>query len=361
MICIGPLDRASRIPLADQLTEVLRTVISKGAFPPGSVLPGVHELAELVETSEKVPRLALARLAAEGWIRPRRHVGSVVLDRGRDVRIRGRVLLYFLGARSSYYPVTLGTTLCQQFVRAGYRVSVVSATVNAESASCHQMEVLLKERWDLVVESGYRPRSRALIENAGWPFVILGDGARVVPSSAQGCLGEIGLSSRLAVPNFIRAAVRLNVHTVWQFVYDGGPFDVTEMLNAVGISVRTIRISRRTTLEEVTRASLGTMRDLLSARTRRLPDVIFFTDDYLAQGGLLAISATGLSIPEDVRVVTMANSGLGPIWFKPLTRIEMDPVAHGKEISRALLDYLKNGVFPSGLEFGSVWCSGQTF
>jgi DNA-binding LacI/PurR family transcriptional regulator len=91
------------------------------------------------------------------------------------------------------------------------------------------------------------------------------------------------------------------------------------------------------------------------------PDVILFTDDYAAQGGLIALKALGLRIPEDVAVVTHANKGHGPFWEKPLTRLEMDPVAHGKTLAAAIAGYLRGEPFPQNLRLGSVWREGETF
>ena len=91
------------------------------------------------------------------------------------------------------------------------------------------------------------------------------------------------------------------------------------------------------------------------------PDVVFFTDDYAAQGGLIALKNLGLRIPEDVAVVSHANKGHGPVWEKPLTRLEMDPVAHGKALAREIAAYLRGGTFPSRFVLGSKWVEGKTF
>ena len=93
----------------------------------------------------------------------------------------------------------------------------------------------------------------------------------------------------------------------------------------------------------------------------KLPDLFLFADDYLAQGALIALAVTGVRIPEDVAVVTHANKGLGPVWVKPLSRMEMDPLDHARKIADAISVYLKTGIFPSGIELGSVWKKGDTF
>ena len=97
------------------------------------------------------------------------------------------------------------------------------------------------------------------------------------------------------------------------------------------------------------------------AAKRPLPDLFIFTDDYLAQGALIALAVAGVRIPEDVAVVTHANKGLGPVWDKPLSRLEMDAASHADAVSRALADYLKTGVHPPELDLGSVYKPGATF
>ena len=50
-----------------------------------------------------------------------------------------------------------------------------------------------------------------------------------------------------------------------------------------------------------------------------------------------------IRVPEDVRVVTMSNWGLGPVCPVSLTRLEMNPYAHGDALAQMALDYLAKG------------------
>ena len=67
---------------------------------------------------------------------------------------------------------------------------------------------------------------------------------------------------------------------------------------------------------------------------RPRPDLVFFTDDYVAFGGLLALAMRGVRVPDDVGVITLSNKGAAPIWSLPLSRIEVDPVADGEMLAR---------------------------
>lgn len=80
-----------------------------------------------------------------------------------------------------------------------------------------------------------------------------------------------------------------------------------------------------------------------------------------AEGALTALAVDGVRIPEDVKAVTHANKGLGPVWEKPLSRLEMDAAAHAAAASREVADCLKTGVLPPELDLGSVYKPGATF
>jgi len=354
------IDRESRTGLVEQMVEGFKAVIARGVYRPYEALPGILELADAAGVSAKVPRTALARLAEEGWVKPRRGVGSVVLPCDAGPEVRGRILVYARGTGYSYYFVQLVSAMRSRFVKAGYRLMTVSASGSRKKDGLLQLKARLKERWNVVLESGTDPDSRKLIADSGLPFAVLGDGAPAVDSNARNCIGRIHLRSGKAVPDFIRACVRKSAKSVLQFVYAEGAFDATDALRVAGIATETVRIPRKGDTEAVVRAAFHATKKHI-ADGRPFPDVILFTDDYLAQGGFLSLLSCGVRIPEDVGVVSHANRGLGPVWLKPVTRLEMDPFAHGAEIARRTISFLQGGDFPRELDLGSVWKPGKTF
>ncbi len=128
-----------------------------------------------------------------------------------------------------------------------------------------------------------------------------------------------------------------------------------------GVGCETVRIPRCRSQFDMYSRAYSAMTALLRRLVGRLPDVLLFTDDHLAQGAVLALMEHGVRVPEDVRVVTHSNRGLGPFWTKPFTRLEMDPVAHGAKIADAILAYLRTRRLPAGIVLGSEWTSGETF
>ena len=90
-----------------------------------------------------------------------------------------------------------------------------------------------------------------------------------------------------------------------------------------------------------------------------LPDLIWFGDDFAARGALLAMASRGLRIPEDVQVISWANKGLGPVFSKPLTRVEMDPIAQGEALAQCVLDRL-GGLHGKPVELVPAFIEGAT-
>ena len=353
------LDRGADVPLVEQMFQGLRKAIMAGIYKPGRMLPGIRELAMATGVSEKVSRQALARLAEIGWCVSRRGARSIVADRGKE-RL-GRVLFFNSETGFGFHTSWMVGAIRSRLLKADYRLTAISAYDIKKDGSSRLLSESLRERWDLVIELGMRPGARRAIEESGWPFLVLGDGGRCIPSMAENCIGQIELRTGLAVPEFVRACVKRRVRSVTQFLYAEGGFDVADMLAMPGIPCQTIRIPRYRNPFAMYRGGYEQTVALLKKAGGRLPDVLLFTDDHLAQGGLLALMECGVRVPEDVRVVTHANRGSGPFWLKPLTRLEMDPVAQGASVAKAVLAFLKTRRLPSGLVLGSDWKRGQTF
>ena len=354
------LDRTAGMPLSDQLVERLKSMIVRGQYRPGDVLPSIVGLAGAANVSEKVARLAFRRLSDEGWTHARRHVGSVVLARAGNV-VRWRVLVFSHNPYFCYYTDRLVSELRTRLIRETGGISTIAISRCRGANSYLQLEELLKERWDLILENGADAVSRKMIEDSGWPFVVLGSGTQTMPSAAANCVGLVDISSGLAATDFVQACAARSVRTVVQMICDRGVYDVTDRLRIVGAAVRTARTPIGLDPAAVAHGAYSIIDGWFKNGKPRLPDVILFTDDYLAQGGLLALRRHGVRIPEDVAVVSFVNKGHLPIWDQMLTRLEMDPVAHSALLAKAVRAYLHGKPFPQGLTLGTIWKPGETF
>jgi len=354
------ISRGLNMSLGEQMFQGLKKAIVRGVYKPGQTLPGIHEMAAAAGVSERISREALARLAEIGWCTSKRGYNSVVADRGKE-RL-GKVLFFNSETGFGFHSSWLVGALRSRLLKGDYRLTAISAYDIRKDGSSRLLSESLKEHWDLVIEFGMRQGARKDIEASGWPFLVLGDGGRCIPSDAANCIGKIELLNGLAVPEFVRACVKSGVSSVVQFLYDEGGFDVSGLLTeSLGIACTTIRVPRYRNPFGMCSGGYEQMEAFLAKTRGRLPDVFLFTDDHLAHGGLLALMERGIRIPQDVKVVTHANRGRGPFWIKPLTRLEMDPVAQGAAVASAVLDYIKTRRLSSDIVLGSEWKRGKTF
>lgn len=168
------------MPLSMQLAAALKNDIVRGIWKPGDVLPTIRELAQTcAKTSTKTARRALEILAAEGWTMPRRGVGSVVVERGMDVRKKGRILICGYGMGYSYYPMKFTFLLGQRLRTQGYGIHSIVGK-RSDRAELRRLAAILKERWSLVLIMGSGAEERKLVVESGRPFALVGNGASLV-------------------------------------------------------------------------------------------------------------------------------------------------------------------------------------
>lgn len=351
-------DRGAHMPRYKQLATTIKLAIIRGDFRSGEYLPTINELAEQSRSSFKVSRKALELLAAEGWTRPVLGHGSEVLERKDAESADGRILVYVRQTGYSYYCSCFLSVLETRLLSHGYKTYTVNASDRSETAACGRFSNLLKERWELVVLFGGGAEARRLAAKHGRPFMLVGDGSPLRRCNAPTCVGRVNFRVGKALLDFVAECESRGVRSVVQFQYDRGSFDAAKMLAASGISVETVVVRRKSTTEAVSQAAFAEMSRMIAAG--RFPDLFLFTDDILAQGALIALSMSGVNVPGDVAVATHSNKGLGPIWPKPLSRLEVDPAANGRATANAIVGFLKTGNPPPDLDLGSVWKKGET-
>jgi DNA-binding LacI/PurR family transcriptional regulator len=142
-------------------------------------------------------------------------------------------------------------------------------------------------------------------------------------------------------------------------------FDVAKPLAACGIEVRTVRVPKAqdfATGYELAQWAISRFRSYCALKGKKwLPELIFSSDDHLTTGMIVAFYEAGIRIPEDVRLVTLANTGYGPVFSRPLTRMEYDGSAIGKTLTECILSYLRTGDFPQNAVVGPRYVRGETF
>lgn len=92
-----------------------------------------------------------------------------------------------------------------------------------------------------------------------------------------------------------------------------------------------------------------------------IPEILLFWNSFLTQGAMMAFLARGIRLPEDVKAVTLSNTGIGPVYIKPFTRFEIDPCEAGEKIADFALAVLAKGRVPSPPQITPQYVFGETF
>lgn len=356
------VDRRKPGSLVDQLADGLRQAILSNFWKPGEALPTLDRLASAAGTSLRIPREAVARLKAEGLVDPRPGLGCMVTG-ARRARWRGHVLFVLHDAEGSYYANVFAGVLQERFVRAGYLFTRVSASDGRAGADRGALDAALSQSVTLaVLFCPGAPRTARLLDSRGVPFVEIGR----APSGLRASKGFVRFDREAALADFAAHCRERGARRVLQVCFRGGEGDADagRALAAEGVRLRRLSFPAPPgpgRIEAIQRLALEGFSRRLAAGWRPAEDVLLFTDDFLASGALAALSAAGLRAPEDFRAVSFSNAGFGPVYPRILTRLEMDPRAHGAAAADLLLGFLDGRSIPPDAAIRSVYCRGETF
>ena len=172
----------------------------------------------------------------------------------------------------------------------------------------------------------------------------------------------VRFSAEEAIGNFVQHCVRTGVKRVLQVRFEGNDTpDAKESLAEKGKKSGWLAVPRMDELgryEGIDRAAYNAFMDLPRSA---LPDVVLFWDDFVAQGALTAFLERGLKIPHDVKVVTLSNRGLGPVYSEALTRFECDATETGEKVAADVLGLLAKGRLPQLPVVAPHYVFGRTF
>jgi len=343
-------DRTRKGGLSNQLTDQLRQAILTGRYAPGDTLPTILEWAKILGVSIRVPEAAIARLVSEGLIVARRRHGCVVAERGNAPNWKGHVLVVVPDSDACYYSAVQLGCVRAKLSAEGYLVTSMTVLHGKGDKGRFRydlapLEFALRQSVDLaVLIFNYRRLSIArAVARSGVPFVEFADAD---PCGDKGCVGSVCLDKHSAMATFAERCRKGGVRRVMQVGAYASNYDADffKRLPGIGFSKwRTARdVERYGGNESMVRGAMEAfLRRLSEKGCKWLPDLFYFTEDHVAAGALTAMLASGVRVPDDVRVVTMANWGLGPVFPVSLTRLEMNPFEHGEALAQMAFDYLK--------------------
>ena len=250
-----------------------------------------------------------------------------------------------------YYSSVLLGSVRSRLAAEGYLVSLITlnhgkGTKGRFTYDLAPLEFALRQSVDLaVLIFNYRRSSivRA-ISKSGVPFVEFADAE---PGGIKGCVGSVCLDKESAMRALSEQCRAAKLRRIMRVRAYAGNFDaeVLSKLSGVKFSDFYVRcdVERYGANESVVRAAMEAFLQRFESKGRGwLPDLLYFADDHLASGALTAMLAAGVRVPDDVRVATMSNWGLGPVFPVSLTRLEMNPFVHGDALAELALDYLKH-------------------
>ncbi len=346
--------------LLDQVADGLRAAIVGGYYKPGDAIPSSRELCPLLGVSRIVTKAALERLAAEGYVVSRTGSGTVVSTPGVK-QWRGHVVMVSPDHDVSFFRATLVESLRTSLNRAGYLFTRSTVERNEEDGSYDfsALDAVLARSVDLVLVLFLRPAILRHLAARGVPFALVSSR----PDGPSGAVGFTRYDYNAAIPDFVAACRAADVRKVVQLRLSETQCDSTPSLRAAGIAATSITVRpdfSNGKFQGIEQAGLDAFARLIALGRATRDTAFFFADDYLARGALTAMMGAGLRAPEDIRVATWANNGFGPVYFRSLARIGMDPVDAGVATADAVLEYLRTGRYPEGSTVPSRWYNGET-
>ena len=356
------LDPAAAGTLTEQLTENLRRAIANGVYKSGDRLPGIREMAKLCATSVQVPIDAMKTLTDEGFVKARPRIGCIVLEQNRKVW-RGRILIVHVGAYTNYSQNVFCAETARLLEAANWRVEhAFVPRLGLEEYDLSSIRKEIAERFDLVLLPAYDPPIVRLVLERGLPYMLLS--AQVGEFKEPGCIGMTAQASSQAFVDFAEHCREACIRRMLCVTADVCDLKAFEVLKRTDVEVKELVISNGGSDKTAERfacwAYEALMRCLGDGRKPR-PDLVFFSDDYLARGGFQALERLGLHAPEDIKVVSLVNTGNVPFYPIPLTRFEHNPFDEAKVMVQMILRYFKTGRTPRTVLCDIRYVRGETF
>jgi len=354
------VNRNDKRSLLVQVTDGLKEAIVSGFYKPGDTLPSYRALAPMLGVSRIVTEAALRRLADEGFVESRPRIGSVVRNRA-SLQWRGHVVFVCPDLDVGYFQTLLSETLRTRLNREGYLFTRASVEHRGEGGTYDfsLLDAAFTRSVNLVIVLYNRPGIFRHLAKSGIPYAVVAG----MDGPPQGATGFVRIDFNTAVPDFAEACRKAGVSKVVQYRLPEQMCDAVPALRGAGITATSVSLKpnyAKGKFFAIEEAGMSAVEKALSTGRFDRSAVHFFSSEYLVRGALLALSRAGLESPRDVRLVAWANVGMGPSYFRELTRMEMDPVQAGATVADAALAYLRTGRYPAGVVIGPVWKKGET-
>ena len=359
------IDRLMATPLTKQICDGFRAAMAEGRLKGGDKFPTCREICDEFGVSMIVASAVVRQLGREGLIRSRPHVGSLVVPQDAAAW-RSSVLFVNAGGTVSAYAGVIASALREHLVKSGFLFSTVELPSRFIGRSdVARLSAALASRPKLVVLLHARPEAVAAVALSGIDYVVLDDGPEPFAGALAGsCRGVVATDYREPLDAFAAHCRAAGVRSVLEVGFEKGYASAVAALRRAKIGVRTLRVRETPEFRHyghVQRAGLTAAEKLLAKGASALPDLVYFTDDYLASGALIAFARHGVRFPKDVRFASLATAGFEPVWWQDVTRIEWDWFKQGEAVARRIEDLLEGRATRVDGEISPKYVVGETF
>lgn len=315
------LNRTLRVPLSTQLAESLRKTILTGYYKPGDILPSYKQIAKELGVSLRIPREAMADLVARNLVAPRPRIGCEVLPRHARYW-NGRIhVVSPSDTFISYFAAAFFENFRRLMTERGWLVELLTFSRNEKGKSSFiLLDEALNRTSDFTLLIYPTAASLRHIESAKTRYMCLCNNVDLRKN-------YISISFDPAMNTVVDQIRKSGLRRLTLVEYKSYPV-IHCCLRKAGLAFKSLKVPEMTGigyLERISRKGFELTRQLLQSRKKELPELIFFTDDFVARGGLCAILEAGLKVPEDISILTFSNRGFAPVFPVKLARIEADP------------------------------------
>jgi DNA-binding LacI/PurR family transcriptional regulator len=270
------------------------------------------------------------------------------------------------GGTFSAYASALSSALREKLVESGFLFASIDMPSRFIAKSdISRLSAALAARPKLAVLLHARPEVIAAVEKSDVDYVVLDEGAKSFKGKKSTlCRGTISTDYGKAISALVAHCREAGVKRVLEVGFEKDYASASAALKRAGIGV-TVKKVRETPefayYGNVQRAGLAVAEKLIAKGKEDLPDLVYFTDDYLASGALISFARHGVCFPKDTRFVSLATKGFEPIWWQDVTRIEWDWFAQGEYIASQIKDLLESHIERIDSAISPEYIKGETF
>ena len=358
------IDKTSKATFTDQLVDGVRKAVADGVLKEGDRLPSREAMARHFGVSLRVPRMAYWRLKAEGVVITRTRLGCVIA-RPTGLKKWKSVVLYVRheADSDSFSGSTIEFEVRRKIEASGYLMLTVGIRLNAaRSFDFSAVERCFEFNVALAIVCCTHPAIRRWFSRSNLPYVIFG-GVRGV----DGCVGNVlERDDRSAQEDFVAQCVERGILRVLQVgILYPGALNLKPLLEESGIVCDIWKIPPLHGLSHLDGIVQASTRAFLRRFEKEgkswLPDLLLFTDDYVASGALAAFAAYGIRAPNDIRFATLVNEGNRIPYAKKLSAFVHDPKKLALRLISPALAYLNRREVPVNNSQYMTYERGETF